>query len=134
MGIGGSAAMGFLESCSTAKYYAEFGRSGKSINLKKSVFTTVKEGKTIEKGYVLISLPNYNFPICVYKLSEDKYTAILMECSHNGCELQANKASLICPCHGSEFNKEGIVQSPPAEQNLKTFPTHSDTEHVYIQA
>jgi cytochrome b6-f complex iron-sulfur subunit len=82
---------------------------------------------------VLIRNERFNFPICVYKLDENNYTALLMECTHRSCELQPQGTYLICPCHGSEFNNKGVVQNPPAEQNLRTFKITTDNEHIYIQ-
>ena len=55
-----------------------------------------------------------------------------MQCTHKGCELQAQGDFLICPCHGSEFTNQGVVQNPPAEQDLQTFKISIDNENIYI--
>jgi cytochrome b6-f complex iron-sulfur subunit len=65
-------------------------------------------------------------------INEDDYSALLLQCTHKGCELQPQGNFLICPCHGSEFTNKGVVQNPPAEQNLKTFKTSTDNENIYI--
>ena len=46
-------------------------------------------------------------PIFIKKISDEKYEAFLMLCTHKVCELKASNTSLICPCHGSEFSKKG---------------------------
>jgi len=61
------------------------------------------------------------------------YTALLMECTHKGCELRVNGEYLVCPCHGSEFTNKGVVQNPPAEKNLRTFIVTADNENIYVE-
>lgn len=42
-------------------------------------------------------------------------------CPHAGCQAKWNKNKNVfrCPCHGSEFDKDGTVLKGPAQQNLK---------------
>ena len=87
----------------------------------------------MQRKYVLLKSDKFNFPICIFKIGEDTYSALLMECTHNGCELQPQGDNLLCPCHGSEFSNKGVVQNPPAEENLKTFTIKTDNENIYIQ-
>ena len=82
---------------------------------------------------MLIRAAQFNYPIIVYRLAEGTYSALLMECTHKNCELQPQGAYLVCPCHGSEFSNTGVVQNPPAEENLRTFQITQDHEHLYIQ-
>lgn len=131
--LSGAALVSLLESCSTANYFAKTTLAGDRIVVKKSEFISVVKDKTTTRPYVLVKSERLNFPICVYRLSEEEYSALLMECSHKGCELQPHGEYMICPCHGSEFSNRGVVQNPPAEQNLQSFKTTVDHEHIYIQ-
>lgn len=88
--------------------------------------------KKVERKYVLLKSEKFDFPICVFKLSEENYSALLMECTHKGCELHNQGEFLVCPCHGSEFSNKGVVQNPPADQNLKTFSVKTDIDHIYV--
>lgn len=131
--LGASAMSTLLQSCATSNYYAQHIKDNNSITIKKSEFINLENGKTINRKYVLIKAEQLNFPICVFKLSEIEYSAVLMECTHRSCELHNQGDFLMCPCHGSEFTNKGIVQNPPAEQNLKSFIIKSDNDNIYIK-
>lgn len=130
--LGGTALVVFLQSCASANYFAQFTLKDNQISIKKSEFIKTEKNKTNIRKYILVRNEKFSYPIGIYKLSEDEYSAILMQCTHKGCELQPQGNFLICPCHGSEFTNTGIVQNPPAEQNLQTFKTSTDNENIYI--
>lgn len=131
--LGGSALSVFLQSCASVNYFAQSSLADNKIILPKSEFVKTQDGKTSQRKYVLVKTEKFGFPICVYVTGEEQYTALLMECTHKGCELQPHGDFLTCPCHGSEFNNKGVVQNPPAEENLRTFKTSTDHENIYIQ-
>lgn len=128
----GAALFPFAQGCATANYTAQFTETNNQIIVKKSEFTAPATEKNTHRDYLLVRTNKFSFPICVYKMDAENYSALLMECTHRGCELQPQGSYLICPCHGSEFSNTGAVLSPPAEENLKTFQTKTDNEHVYI--
>lgn len=130
--LSGTTFAAMLQSCASAHYYAKTVSKSSLLTISKSEFVQVKQDKTLRRKYVLARVDKYNFPICIYNLGEDHYSALLMECTHKGCELQPNGDFLVCPCHGSEFDNKGIVQNPPAEQNLKYFKITTDDDKVYI--
>ena len=130
--LGGTVLTALLQSCASTNYFALTTFENNRIAIKKTEFVKVEKNKTVERKYVLIKTDKYNFPIGIYKTSENNYSALLMQCTHKGCELNPHGNYLICPCHGSEFTNKGIVQNPPAEQNLQTFKTSSDIENIYI--
>ena len=39
-------------------------------------------------------------------------------CTHLGCTLTVTSRELICPCHGSSFDRHGMVTHGPADQPL----------------
>ncbi|MES2382015.1 MAG: Rieske (2Fe-2S) protein [Bacteroidota bacterium] len=131
--LGATALVSLLQSCATNNYFAQTTVNKNQLVLKKSEFISIEKDKMVNRKYVLVKTEKYNFPICVYKTSEENYSALLMECSHKGCELQPHGAYLICPCHGSEFSNTGVVQNPPAEQNLHSFKITTDNDNIYIQ-
>lgn len=130
--LGGLSVASLMQACGTSSYYAQHVQGESQFTIKKTEFTMLKKGKTIQRKYVLLRSPRFNFPICIYKIDENNYTALLMECTHKSCELQPNGEYLVCPCHGSEFSNKGLVQNPPAEENLKTFQTKTDNENIYV--
>lgn len=130
--VGGTAVVALLQSCATTSNFAQNVLSNNRLSVRKAEFFRVKNGKTIQRRYVLVKTDKFNFPICIFKISEDSYSALLLECTHKGCELKPHGDYLSCPCHGSEFSNRGIVQNPPAEENLKTFQLTTDNENLYI--
>ena len=49
--------------------------------------------------------------------------AVSMVCTHLGCDLpfRQDLNTFMCPCHGSSFDRSGIVLSGPAEKNLPCY-------------
>ncbi len=121
----------FMEGCATSTHMISVKVVDKLITIKKSEFLT-GNNKTPIRKFIIIQNAEYKFPICIYRINESEYSSLLMECTHNSCELQPQGTYLSCPCHGSEFNAKGEVQNPPAEKNLVSFTTTSDNENIYI--
>ena len=71
-------------------------------------------------------------PILVYNLGKDQYSALLLQCSHQGAELSVSGDILTCPAHGSEFDNKGAVIQGPAEHNLSKYKVTKDNEHITI--
>lgn len=130
--LGGTALAALLQSCSSTNYFAESSLEENWILVKKDEFLKTEKEKITERKFVLVKNEKFGYPIGVYKIKKDEFSALLLQCTHKGCELQPQGNFLICPCHGSEFTNKGIVQNPPAEQNLKIFKTSTDDENVYI--
>ncbi len=130
--LGGMSVAVWLESCSTAYYSASFSKDSGRIVIKKSEFIQIKNDKESTRKFVLVQVSEFEHPVCVFKLDADNYSAVLMKCTHNGCGLKPLGNYLVCPCHGSEFNNRGVVQNPPAEQNLRSFQVTTDHEYIYL--
>ena len=108
----GMAGASLLQSCGSVKQItAEI--KDRSIRIGKTEFT--------DNTYVIISNMALPAPIYLHKVSEEEYTAFLMLCTHNDCELEATSKMLVCPCHGSEFDLKGEVTEGPAEKPLMEF-------------
>lgn len=129
--FGGIITGSVMSGCS-GNYYAISSVSNNIISIKKSEFVELKEGVSKPRKFVMVRNDKLNFPIAIYKLNDNTYSALLMECTHKSCELNPNGQYLICPCHGSEFNNLGKVQNPPAETDLTTFKLTHDDESIYI--
>lgn len=128
----GTTFMTLLQSCSGTIYFARTTDENNRISIKKTEFLKTEKERTIARKFVLVKSGKFAFPIYVYKISETEYSALLMQCTHKGCELKPQGSYLVCPCHGSEFTNKGFVQNPPAERNLQTYKTSMDHENIYI--
>ncbi|MCB9251671.1 MAG: Rieske (2Fe-2S) protein [Flavobacteriales bacterium] len=130
--LGGMLITGFLSSC-VNQYYAKVRFESNRIVVPLNEFYILKNGEKKSRKFVLARIEKLSFPVCIFKLGENEYSALYMECSHNSCELNPNGDYLICPCHGSEFDRKGKVQNPPAEKDLFRFKVTSDEENIYVQ-
>lgn len=120
-----------LQSCGGI-YYAFHQVDGTTIIVKKSEFVYQKKEVQLTRKFVVIQSPLTDFPICLYQINSEEYSALLMKCTHKGCEVRPNDYGLTCPCHGSEFDMMGKVTNPPAERSLTQFKVSTDDHLVYI--
>lgn len=77
------------------------------LRLIKSEFRITGKGGKAYLSFVIIRNEAFKYPICVYRFSDQDYTALWMRCTHQGTELQASGDFIQCPAHGSEFNNKG---------------------------
>jgi cytochrome b6-f complex iron-sulfur subunit len=56
------------------------------------------------------------------------FTAVSPICTHRGCTVEAQGAVLVCPCHGSTFERSGSVVRGPADRPLTAYKTTADTD------
>lgn len=122
----------FLESCTNVKQINATTEKGQ-LKFALSEFIEIKNEKKVIRKYIIARTPALNFPIVVYRTSDTEFSALLLECTHQGVELTVNGDLLSCSAHGSEFNNKGNVITGPADQNLKTFNVTNDLENIYIQ-
>lgn len=118
----------FIESCTTVRYASgALNENGILLDIKE--FDAKKDGK---RKYVIVRNEELQFPVCVYRTDDNNYTAVLMQCTHQGAELQVSGDQLTCPAHGSEFDQSGKVTQGPAAQNLRNFPVSVQGEQLFI--
>ena len=46
------------------------------------------------------------------------FAAISVKCTHLGCTVRTSDAGFECPCHGSQFDSDGLVTGGPAPRPL----------------
>lgn len=86
-----------------------------------------------ENNSLLLNVEEVEAPILVYKIKENVFTSVLMLCTHKGCHLNKTGPVLVCPCHGSEFTRQGQVLSGPADENLLKYKTSLVDGNVLIK-
>lgn len=130
--LAGTAISSLLTSCTATKYIAgNIGKDGLSVS--KDEFKIKQKDGTAHRSFIIVRNDALLFPICVYRFSEQEYSALWMRCSHQGAELQASGDFLQCPAHGSEFSNKGKVVNGPADISLRTFPvTVSNNNELFI--
>lgn len=48
----------------------------------------------------------------------DSFIALSLICTHLGCTVSVTTEGMVCPCHGSRFDRMGKVLSGPADKSL----------------
>ena len=59
---------------------------------------------------------------------EEGYVALSPVCTHLGCTVGIQGARLVCPCHGSTYDRHGRVLRGPAERALRSFPVRVEAD------
>ena len=83
-------------------------------------------------SFIVVKNDNLLFPICIYRFSDQDYSAIWLKCAHQGAEVNVVGDMLQCPAHGSEYNNRGVVTNGPATSNLRTFPVVVRQNEIFI--
>lgn len=83
-------------------------------------------------GKAMYFLPNTrtmrpDIPAAIYQKS-GQYSALSLTCTHLGCTVEEDGEGFICPCHGSRYNKEGLVLQGPAKQPLRALRVEKTEE------
>lgn len=65
----------------------------------------------------------YKTPVYVLTLALGEYAALSPICTHLGCTVEIQGSRIVCPCHGSTYDREGRVLQGPAERALTRYPT-----------
>ena len=129
--IGGSAMGALLQSCALSKTLS--GNISNSDLLVPLADFETKAGNEIHyKKYLVVNNDQLKFPICIYRLDTQNFSALWLQCSHQGAELQVFGDKLQCPAHGSEFNNKGTVTGGPADRSLRSFPVTIDNKQLKI--
>ena len=129
--IGASVFPAALSGCQ-ATHYVSGTVEQTGISVLKSEFIYLKKDQLFTRQYIIVQNEKLEFPIYVYRFSENEYSALWMKCAHQGAELQASGDHLQCPSHGSEFTNKGVVSHGPAEKNLRSFQVLVTTDKILI--
>ncbi|MEJ2056835.1 MAG: Rieske (2Fe-2S) protein [Desulfofustis sp.] len=81
------------------------------------------EVKAVPEGMFFIS-----------RLDNDRFIALSRTCTHLGCAVSwdEREQKFICPCHGSSFDRTGVVLTPPAVRPLDFFATRIEDGRILV--
>ncbi|OYU68007.1 MAG: Rieske (2Fe-2S) iron-sulfur domain-containing protein [Cytophagaceae bacterium BCCC1] len=130
--LGGGAMLMTLQACSHAYFAQQVDLRENKLVIKKSEFVEIKKEVQSLRNVVVAKYEKLGFPIAVFRVAEDQYSAIYLECTHQGNEVRPHGNFLICEGHGSEFDNQGKVLQGPAEKALRTFNVTTDKDNIYI--
>jgi Rieske Fe-S protein len=84
-------------------------------------------------GEAMYFLPNSRtirpeIPAAIYNKSGE-YSALSLACTHLGCTVEEDGEGFLCPCHGSRYNKDGLVLGGPAKGALRPLRVEKTEEN-----
>lgn len=59
--------------------------------------------------------------------------ALSLVCTHLGCTVSVTPEGMICPCHGSRFDRSGTVLAGPAERPLPRLLVEQDDATLVVR-
>jgi len=120
-----------VSSCTATRYISgTLGNDGLFVDPNE--FVTKQNGKAIYRSFIIVRNDALQYPVCVYRFSDNEYSALWMRCTHQGTELQASGDRLQCTAHGSEFDNKGSVKTGPADRSLRSFPVTVSNNQLFI--
>ena len=129
--ISASAITSMFSSCTSVRYIkGALVKDGLTIEINE--FISKKKNKNEYLPFIIVRNEALQYPVCVYRFSENEYTALWMQCTHQGTELQASGDRLQCPAHGSEFDNKGAIKTGPADKALRSFPVTISNNQLFI--
>ena len=69
--------------------------------------------------------------VALLRQGEQVY-ALNLVCTHLGCTVNVTPTELICPCHGSSFDREGKVLKGPADRALERYQVEASGESYRV--
>jgi cytochrome b6-f complex iron-sulfur subunit len=73
-----------------------------------------------DPGIARIRIEGTTETLLVIAAGAGAFTALSPVCTHRGCTVEPQGARLVCPCHGSTFDRGGQVVRGPAELPLRS--------------
>lgn len=70
----------------------------------------------------------------IARLGDGGFMAVYHRCTHLGCTVPWDQTAqkFICPCHNSQFDRQGIVENPPAPRPLDLFPVTIENGEIKV--
>ena len=84
-------------------------------------------------GAVKILPAGASDPIYVLASPSGAFRAVSPICTHRGCTVEVHGERLVCPCHGSTYDREGGVLKGPAQRALARYPISRVGDELVIE-
>jgi cytochrome b6-f complex iron-sulfur subunit len=65
---------------------------------------------------------------------DDGIIALSLVCTHLGCTVAVTAEELVCPCHGSIFDRQGRVVKGPADRPLERLSVQEKDGRILVMA
>jgi Rieske Fe-S protein len=71
-------------------------------------------------------------PVYVLVDNARRHVALSPICTHLGCTVEVQSTRLVCPCHGSTYDREGHVLQGPAQRPLARYGVELTADGVLV--
>lgn len=72
-------------------------------------------------------------PIYVLARPDNQFGALSPICTHRGCTVDVQGDRLVCPCHGSTYDRDGRVLKGPAQRALTGYRVTRSGDELVIE-
>ena len=72
-------------------------------------------------------------PIYVLARDNGEFGALSPICTHRGCTVDVSGDRLVCPCHGSTYDRDGRVLRGPAQRALTRYAVTRSGDDLVIE-
>ena len=76
--------------------------------------------------------PGREHPLFVSPSADGTWRSVSTRCTHRGCQVEPEGERLVCPCHGSEFARDGRRLEGPAQNDLPRLPVREANGELLI--
>lgn len=81
-------------------------------------------------GSLKLAPVGMDHPVYLLVLGDGEFAALSPICTHRGCTVEVQGSRIVCPCHGSTYDREGQVLQGPAERALTRYPATVDRDGI----
>jgi Rieske Fe-S protein len=85
------------------------------------------------RGSLRLRPDGWSDPRSLLVLDGGGYAALSSICTHRGCTVDLGGPGLACPCHGSQYDREGQVTRGPASRALTRYPVRAAGDELTIE-
>lgn len=108
-------------------------KSHKKKNLQNNSEKIIDAGQVAEfKPGEIKAVPQGQFYLSCQE--DGSFIALSRTCTHLGCSVpwKEEQNKFICPCHGSTFDKKGVVLTAPAMRPLDYYPLRIENGRIRV--
>lgn len=85
------------------------------------------------RGSLRLLPDGWEDPVYLLVLENGSFAAVSSICTHRGCTVDLGGPGLACPCHGSQYDREGRVMRGPANRALTRYPVRVSGDQLIIE-
>ena len=85
------------------------------------------------RGSLRLLPEGWEDPVYLLVLEGGGFAAVSSVCTHRGCTVDLGGPGLACPCHGSQYDREGRVMRGPANRALQRYPVRTAGDELIIE-